>query len=227
MAASRADGKAEARVFAHNKELSTMVTASYEVDANRSDPPPDPHRSDGRAANGQRRLLIVDDDENHCSALQRAFEKRGYEVRVAHKPCEVEGQLAGWNARYAVIDLRMPGGGGMALITKIRRAQPDARIVVLTGYASIATAIEAIKLGATYYLTKPVDMDTLEASFQRVCADEHVEPNGHPLSVARLEWEHIQGVLAEHQGNISATARALGMHRRTLQRKLCKFPARR
>ena len=172
-------------------------------------------------------VLIVDDDRNHCWALQRAFEKRGYAVRATHTACEAEALIAGWEARYAVIDLRMPGGCGMALIAKIRRAQPDARIVVLTGYAIIATAIEAIKLGAVYYLTKPVDMDTLESSFRRVQADEDVEPSTQPLSVARLEWEHIQGVLAEHHGNISATARALGMHRRTLQRKLCKFPARR
>ena len=205
-----------------------MATATYDPRNNGGGDGPDEARAAHHLpSDGKPRLLIVDDDPNHCWALQRAFEKRGYAVRAAHNACEAEALLAGWDVGYAVIDLRMPGGGGMVLITKIRRAQPDARIVVLTGYASIATAIEAIKLGATYYLTKPVDMDTLEASFQRVCADEHVEPNGHPLSVARLEWEHIQGVLAEHQGNISATARALGMHRRTLQRKLCKFPARR
>lgn len=184
--------------------------------------------SDRRSAQDDKsRLLVVDDDENHCWALQRAFEKRGYAVRAAHSAFQAESLLADWDARYAVVDLRMPGACGMTLIGKIRRAQPDARIVVLTGYASIATAIEAIKLGAVYYLTKPVDMDTLEAAFKRVCADESVEPSGSPLSVARLEWEHIQGVLSEHQGNISATARALGMHRRTLQRKLGKFPARR
>jgi two-component system response regulator RegA len=205
-----------------------MATELYEARKNGAGGAADEMASDRRSAQDEKsRLLVVDDDENHCWALQRAFEKRGYAVRAAHNACQAESLLAGWDARHAVIDLRMPGGGGLTLISKIRRAQPEARIVVLTGYASIATAIEAIKLGAVYYLTKPVDMDTLEAAFERVCADEHVEPNGHPLSVARLEWEHIQGVLSEHQGNISATARALGMHRRTLQRKLSKFPARR
>lgn len=205
-----------------------MATAIQDLRTNGADDAPDDSASACRpGSDDPPRLLIVDDDEHHCWALQRAFEKRGYAVMAAHTPCEAERLLGGWDARYAVIDLRMPGGCGMTLIGKIKRAQPDARIVVLTGYASIATAIEAIKLGAVYYLTKPVDMDTLEASFHRVCADERVEPSGNPLSVARLEWEHIQGVLAEHQGNISATARALGMHRRTLQRKLCKFPARR
>jgi two-component system response regulator RegA len=190
--------------------------------------PPEDTRSSGRQAQDQKlKMLIVDDDENHCWALQRAFEKRGYAVRAAHSACQAESLLAEWTARYAVVDLRMPGPCGMTLIRKLRQAQPDARIVVLTGYASIASAIEAIKLGAVYYLTKPVDMDTLESAFGRVCPDEHIEPSGNHLSVARLEWEHIQGVLSEHQGNISATARALGMHRRTLQRKLGKFPVRR
>jgi len=205
-----------------------MATASYDSRKNGSGERSDETGPHCRPElNGKPRLLVVDDDENHCWALQRAFEKRGYAVKAAHNSCDAESLLADWDARYAVIDLRMPGAGGMTLIGKIRRAQPEARIVVLTGYASIATAIEAIKLGAVYYLTKPVDMDTLEAAFERVCADEHVAPSCNPLSVSRLEWEHIQGVLAEHQGNISATARALGMHRRTLQRKLSKFPARR
>jgi two-component system response regulator RegA len=173
------------------------------------------------------RLLLVDDDENHCWALQRAFEKRGYAVKAANCAPQAESLLAEWGADYAVIDLRMPGPCGITLISQLKRVRPEVRIVVLTGYASITTAIEAIKLGAVYYLTKPVDADTLEAAFDRVCADERVEPSCNPLSVGRLEWEHIQGVLSEHQGNVSATARALRMHRRTLQRKLGKFPVRR
>jgi two-component system response regulator RegA len=101
------------------------------------------------------------------------------------------------------------------------------RIVVTTGYASIATAVEAIKLGATHYLTKPVDVDSIEAAFHRDVGDETVPPSQECLSVGRVAWEHIQGVLAEHGGNITASARALGIHRRTLQRKLFKFPVRR
>jgi len=132
-----------------------------------------------------------------------------------------------WTPKYAVIDLRMPGPSGLTLIPRLKAIDPAARIVVLTGYASIVTAIEAIKLGATYYLPKPVDADAVEAAFGRSQGDHTITPCENRLSVDRLEWEHIQRVLAEHDGNISATARALSMHRRTLQRKLNKHPTRR
>jgi two-component system, response regulator RegA len=169
-------------------------------------------------------LLLVDDDENHCWALGRSFERRGYTVQVAssvQRACEL---LAGWAPSHAVIDLRMPGASGLSLIPRIKAVNANASIVVLTGYASIATAVEAIKLGAVHYLTKPVDADAIEDAFHRVAGDETVPASEHPLSVGRLEWEHIQHVMAEHGGNLSATARALGMHRRTLQRKLSKRP---
>jgi two-component system response regulator RegA len=103
---------------------------------------------------------------------------------------------------------------------------PHTRIVVLTGYGSIATAVEAIKLGATYYLTKPVNANDVVSAFGRETGDDRVEPNSRPMSVDRLAWEHIDRVLQQHGGNISATARALSMHRRTLQRKLAKHPVR-
>ena len=170
-------------------------------------------------------LLLVDDDPNHCIVLQRAFEKRGYSVRPAHSVSEALGLLSDWSAAYAVIDLRLPGPSGLALIPRLRVANPRVRIVMMSGYASIATAVEAIKLGAVNYLTKPVDADTIEQAFHRVRGDENVMP-GEPLSVNRLEWEHIQRALADCNGNVSATARALRMHRRTLQRKLGKHPAR-
>jgi two-component system, response regulator RegA len=169
-------------------------------------------------------LLLVDDDENHCWAMARAFERRGYTVQVANsvpRACEL---LARWSPDYAIIDLRMPGPSGLSLIPRVKAANPEAIIVMLTGYASIATAVEAIKLGATHYLTKPVDADAVEGAFQRLQGDETIPPSEFPLSVGRLEWEHIQHVMAEHGGNLSATARALGMHRRTLQRKLSKRP---
>lgn len=173
------------------------------------------------------RLLLVDDNENFCWAMRRAFEQRGYEVRLAHSVSEACAVLREWTPEYAVVDLRMPGPAGLTLIPQIKTANPGTKTVVLTGYASIATAIEAIKLGATHYLAKPVDADTVEAAFGRARGDDTVPTSENELSVDRLEWEHIQRILSEHHGNISATARALGMHRRTLQRKLNKHPARR
>jgi two-component system, response regulator RegA len=169
-------------------------------------------------------LLLVDDDESHCWALRRAFEGRGYAVRAAGSVSQALSMAEGWNVRYAIVDLRMPGPSGLSLIPRLIMTNPETRIVVTTAYASIATAVEAIKLGAVYYLAKPVDADMVEAAFYRVRGDESVPARNGKLSVDRLAWEHIQSVLTEHRGNISATARALGMHRRTLQRKLNKHP---
>jgi two-component system response regulator RegA len=121
----------------------------------------------------------------------------------------------------------MPGESGLVLIEKLIELDPNTRIVMLTGYASIATAIEAIKLGAVHYLAKPCDADAVVAALNKSnSGDSAIPVGGSPLSIGRLEWEHIQRVLTEHQGNISATARALKMHRRTLQRKLGKHPSR-
>ena len=125
---------------------------------------------------------------------------------------------------YAVIDLKMHGASGLELVKYLHQLDAQTRMVVLTGYASIATAIEAIKLGATHYLAKPAHADEIIAAFTRLEGDTEFMVNEQPLSVDRLEWEHIQRVLQEHEGNISATARALKMHRRTLQRKLAKYP---
>jgi two-component system response regulator RegA len=170
------------------------------------------------------RLLLVDDDESHCWALRRAFEKRQYAVQVARSVQQACDLLAAWSPAYAVVDLRMPGPSGLELIPRLRATNSQVCIVMLTGYASIATAVQAIKLGATYYLTKPVDADMVEVAFRRAGGDETIVAAERPLSVERLEWEHIHHVLTEHSGNLSATARALGMHRRTLQRKLSKHP---
>jgi len=125
-----------------------------------------------------------------------------------------------------VVDLSLPDASGLALIPALRGLDAGVRIVVLTGYASVATAVEAIKLGAVHYLAKPADADDVVASLGRIEGDPKVEVARRPPSVNRLAWEHIQRVLAEHGGNLSATARALGMHRRTLQRKLGKRPVR-
>jgi two-component system response regulator RegA len=169
-------------------------------------------------------LLLVDDDPVHCGALERAFERRGYAVKSASSVPQALALLGNWSAAYAVLDLRLPGSSGLTLIPRLRVANPRVRIVMMSGFGSIATAVEAIKLGAVHYLTKPVDVDMIERAFNRLQGDENILP-GLPLSVNRLEWEHIQRALSECGGNISATARVLRMHRRTLQRKLGKHPA--
>lgn len=169
-------------------------------------------------------LLIVDDDQTFRRVLERAMQRRGYEVMTAES-VESAMTIANQHApEYAVIDLKMHGASGLELVKYLHQLDAQTRMVVLTGYASIATAIEAIKLGATHYLAKPAHADEIIAAFTRVEGDTEFIVNEQPLSVDRLEWEHIQRVLQEHEGNISATARALKMHRRTLQRKLAKYP---
>jgi two-component system, response regulator RegA len=171
-------------------------------------------------------LLLVDDDDAFRRVLARALGRRGYAVRSA---ANVDAALALAQIQppeYAVVDLKMPGDSGLVLIEKLIELDPNTRIVMLTGYASIATAIEAIKLGALHYLSKPCDADEVVAALGKSMAgDATLAVSDSPISVDRLEWEHIQRVLAEHQGNVSSTARALKMHRRTLQRKLSKRPA--
>ena len=171
-------------------------------------------------------LLLVDDDAAFREVLAEALAKRGFDVRVAH---DVPSGLVAASAdapECAVIDLKMPGPSGLELVKKLKELDENTRIVMLTGYASIATAVEAIKLGAVHYLAKPADADEILAVLMRTEGDTAVEVEARPLSVARLEWEHIQKVLSECGGNISETARRLNMHRRTLQRKLAKRPAR-
>ena len=175
---------------------------------------------------GPQSLLLVDDDPIFCDVLRRALERRGLEVEVAHDVPQAEVVANARAPRYVVLDLRMPGPSGLSLIEGLRQLREDVRIVVLTGYASIATAVAAIKLGAVNYLPKPADADQVVAAFTATTGDPAVPVNARPLSVNRLEWEHIQRVLRDNDGNISATARQLGMHRRTLQRKLAKRPVR-
>ena len=169
-------------------------------------------------------LLLVDDDPTFCGVLKQALEKRGFQV---HDATDVESgaELAvSVDPEYAVVDLRIGHESGLALVKRLHELDATTRIVMLTGYASIATAVEAIKLGAIHYLTKPADADEIVAALHKNEGDDSVEIKEKPLSVRRLEWEHLQKVLIEHGGNISAAARALGMHRRTLQRKLEKRP---
>ena len=168
-------------------------------------------------------LLLVDDDATFCQVLCRALEKRNFAVTVAHSVEQALPLALANPPEYAVVDLKMGGASGLTLIQTLHELDPATRIVVLTGYASIATAVEAIKLGATQYLSKPANADEIVAAFGHLASSD-LPLNMQPPSVERLEWEHIQRVLQEHQGNISATARALNMHRRTLQRKLSKRP---
>lgn len=172
-------------------------------------------------------LLLVDDDPIFCQVLGEALSKRGFWVRTAHNVEEGRHLAEESLPAYAVVDLKMAGPSGLELVAELSASNRAVRIVVLTGYASIATAVEAIKLGATHYLTKPADADEIVAAFGREAGDPATPLASDPPSVNRLEWEHIQRVLTECGGNISAAARRLGMHRRTLQRKLNKRPARR
>jgi two-component system response regulator RegA len=171
-------------------------------------------------------LLLVDDDESLCDALARALSDRGFDVRTALSAEAAIALASASPPEYAVVDLKLPDASGLKLVSSLIALDPHTRIVVLTGYGSIATAVEAIKLGATYYLTKPADADQIVAAFSREAGDDQTPVNHKPMSVNRLEWEHIDRVLQEHKGNISETARALSMHRRTLQRKLAKRPVR-
>lgn len=170
------------------------------------------------------KIILVDDEEIFCEILSRSLLREGYDIEHA---CDIEtamSKFADIVFDYAVVDLRIGDESGLSLVKQIKEVSPDTRIIMLTGYASIATAVEAIKLGATHYLTKPADVEDIIAAFNKEQGDEHVKPSDNPLSVQRMEWEHIQKVLQEHDGNISAAARAMGMHRRTLQRKLQKRP---
>jgi len=171
-------------------------------------------------------LLLVDDDPTFRRVLADALGERGFAVRAAGSVPEALDLANGDSPEYAVVDLRMPGPSGLELVARLHALDPHTRIVVLTGYASVATAVEAIKLGAVHYLAKPADADQIVAAFERIEGNPGAVVGDRPLSVARLEWEHIQTVLLECQGNVSETARRLGMHRRTLQRKLGKRPAR-
>ncbi len=172
-------------------------------------------------------LLLVDDDPTFLSVLARAMERRGFSVQCASNVGEALRLATEDPPEYAVVDLKMPGESGLVLVKHLKEMDEATRIVVLTGYASIITAVEAIKLGAIHYLAKPVKTEEILAALRRKEeGDASAGINEHPMSVNRLEWEHIQSVLAEHDGNISATARSLNMHRRTLQRKLAKKPSR-
>jgi two-component system response regulator RegA len=175
-------------------------------------------------------ILLVDDDERFRSRMTRAFEERGYEAQQAEGHDDAITIAERESTEYAVVDLRMPGKSGLEVVRALHRIDVATKIVVLTGYGSIATALEAVRLGATHYLTKPADVDELIASFDRsgtrVAEEAPSAESETPQtpSLARVEWEHIQRVLSDCGGNITKAAEKLGIHRRSLQRKLSKFP---
>ncbi|HVW68849.1 MAG TPA: response regulator transcription factor [Steroidobacteraceae bacterium] len=171
----------------------------------------------------ERQLLIVEDDSAFARTLSRSFERRGYTVLLASSLEEVAGLLENHTPQYAVVDLKLAGGSsGLACVQVLSEHDPNMLIVVLTGYASIATAVEAIKLGACHYLAKPSNTDDIEAAFGRAEGNADVGLTERPTSIKTLEWERIHETLAATGFNISETARRLGMHRRTLARKLGK-----
>ncbi|WP_371055961.1 MULTISPECIES: ActR/PrrA/RegA family redox response regulator transcription factor [unclassified Rhodosalinus] len=168
-----------------------------------------------------RTLLLVDDDESFLRRLAKAMEKRGFDVRTAESVADGRAAVAGDAPAYAVIDLRLGDGNGLDVVEDLRKARPDARIVVLTGYGAIATAVAAVKIGATDYLSKPADATDIVNAL--VAGDEDLPPPPeNPMSADRVRWEHIQRVYELCDRNVSETARRLNMHRRTLQRILAK-----
>ena len=166
-------------------------------------------------------LLIVDDDEPFLRRLARAMEKRGFEPEIAGSVAAGQAIATARPPAYAVIDLRLEDGNGLDVVEVIREKRPDARIVVLTGYGAIATAVAAVKVGATDYLSKPADANEVTAALLAK-ADALPPPPENPMSADRVRWEHIQRVYELCDRNVSETARRLNMHRRTLQRILAK-----
>ncbi|GGD63441.1 response regulator transcription factor [Croceicoccus mobilis] len=168
------------------------------------------------------RLLIVEDDPAFARTLGRSFERRGYAVTTASSAAQADEAARQGDFTYAVVDLKLGGDSGLAVVQALKAVQPDTRVVVLTGYASIATAVEAIKLGASQYLVKPSNTDDIEAAFNAEQGDASVPVEGRKTSIKTLEWEYIHQTLVECDFNVSEAARRLGLHRRTLARKLEK-----
>jgi two-component system response regulator RegA len=168
-------------------------------------------------------ILLVDDDEVLRERLAQAMRERGYEVRTAGSAEEALREAQRDSPEMAVLDLRMPGVNGLELLKELRKHDPSTRVLMLTGYGSIATAVQAVREGAVGYLPKPADADEILAALNGADTTKRVLGMETP-SLARAEWEHIQRVLADCGGNISEAARRLGIHRRSLQRKLHKYP---
>jgi two-component system response regulator RegA len=168
-----------------------------------------------------RSLLIVEDDKSFLQRLARAMEGRGFTVTTAESVAEGLSQLETTSPAFAVVDMRLEDGNGLDVISALKRRRPDARAIILTGYGNIATAVNAVKLGAVDYLSKPVDADDVVAALLALDGRK-AEPPENPMSADRVRWEHIQRIYELCGRNVSETARRLNMHRRTLQRILAK-----
>ncbi|WP_119169375.1 ActR/PrrA/RegA family redox response regulator transcription factor [Algihabitans albus] len=189
-------------------------------------PGPTQEQLDRKLANlADRSLLIVDDDDRLCKRLAQAMERRGFAVEAATSVREGKDKVTIRPPAFAVVDLRLEDGSGLDVVAALHDARADSRVIVLTGYGNIATAVAAVKAGATDYLPKPADADQVLAA---LLADEGdlPPPPDHPMSADRVRWEHIQRVYEQCERNVSETARRLRMHRRTLQRILAKYAPR-
>ena len=169
-------------------------------------------------------ILILDDDQTFATTLARSFKRRGYTSFAANKIDDAKGIVINNSIDYAVVDLKIDQESGLQFLAILKEHSPQTKALILTGYSSISTTVEAMKLGSVNYLCKPVTTDVIIKALGEEDANPNIPLDNSPPSVGRLEWEHIQRVLNEHDGNITATANALGMHRRTLQRKLQKRP---
>jgi two-component system, response regulator RegA len=172
-------------------------------------------------------VLVVDDDDVFRERLMRALRERGFDVRGAADANQATEEARKDSPERAVVDLRMHGRSGLEVVRELKAIDATTNVIVLTGYGSIATALEAVRLGATHYLTKPADVDDILAAFDRRAGGGSVAETSldhEAASLARAEWEHIHRVLADCNGNVSQAARQLGIHRRSLQRKLSKYP---
>ena len=174
-----------------------------------------------------RSALVVDDDGVFRDRLARSLERRGWTVQTASDAEQAYVAAEAFPIQMAIVDLRLPGTGGLEIVNRLRDLLPDTFLLMLTGYGSVATALQAIKLGADDYLSKPADAEQILAAYAAFQSedDASVDPGSSPVpSLARVEWEHIQRVLTDCGGNISQAAKLLGLHRRSLQRKLSKYP---
>jgi two-component system response regulator RegA len=173
-------------------------------------------------------ILVVEDDDVLRTRLAEALRQRGFEARAAKDYDEALAAAQSESPEYAVVDMRLPGRSGLDVVRALKDVDAGTTIVVLTGYGSIATALDAVRLGAAHYLTKPADVDDILAALTKVGEPPGVEPQPDFMapSLARAAWEHINRVLSDSGGNISEAARRLGIHRRSLQRKLQKYPPR-